>query len=260
MTEPTLAQKKNNLFIFLTGFFLTNALVAEMVGTKIFSLESTLGTSPAHLSIFGFTLDFNLTSGVLIWPFVFVTTDIINEYFGKEGVRKISFLTAGFIAFAFLIIGMATLLPPAPFWIELYKPQGLDINEAFSTIFRQGLGIIFGSLTAFLIGQFLDVYIFHKLRRITGSKMLWLRATGSTLFSQLIDSFIVLFIAFYVFGKWSLTQVISVGIINYLFKFVAAIAMTPLVYIGHYFIDEYLGKEDAEAVSREAAEKSEGFF
>lgn len=260
MTEVTLSQKKNSLFVFLTGFFLTNALVAEMVGTKIFSLESAMGTSPANLSILGFTLDFNLTSGVLIWPFVFVTTDIINEYFGKEGVRKISLLTAGFIAFAFLIIGLATILPPAPFWIELYKPQGLDINEAFSTIFRQGLGIIFGSLTAFLIGQFLDVYVFQKLRKVTGPKMLWLRATGSTLFSQLIDSFVVLFIAFYIFGKWSFAQVISVGIINYLFKFIAAIAMTPLVYMGHYFIDRYLGQEEASKISQEAAEKSEGFF
>jgi len=260
MTGETLTKKKNTLFVFLSGFFLTNALVAEIVGTKIFSLETALGVNPAHILIFGYTLDFNLTSGVLIWPFVFVTTDIINEYFGKEGVRRISLLTAGFIAFAFLIIALATILPPAPFWVEIYKPQGLDINEAFSTIFRQGLGIIFGSLTAFLIGQFLDVYIFQKLRKVTGTKMLWLRATGSTLFSQLVDSFVVLFIAFYIFGKWSFEQVISVGIINYMFKFVAAFAMTPLIYLGHYVIDNYLGKQEAEKISNEAAEKSTGFF
>lgn len=255
-----LTDKKNRLFIFLSGFFLTNALVAEMVGTKIFSLEKLLGLNPASLTLFGFTLDFNLTAGVVIWPFVFVTTDIINEYFGKEGVRRISFLTAGFIAFAFLIIGASTLLPPAPFWVDIYQEEGLDINLAFGTIFRQGLGIIIGSLTAFLIGQFLDVYVFHRLRRLTGPKMIWLRATGSTLFSQLIDSFVVLFIAFYIFGKWSVLQVVSVGIINYLFKFVAAILMTPLVYLGHYVIDRYLGKEEAEKISEEAAEKSEGFF
>jgi uncharacterized integral membrane protein (TIGR00697 family) len=259
MNTP-LTEKKNRLFIFLSGFFLTNALVAEMVGTKIFSLEKTLGLNAANLNLFGYTLDFNLTAGVVIWPFVFVTTDIINEYFGKEGVRRISLLTAGFIAFAFFIIAAATLLPPAPFWQNLYKDEGLDINLAFSTIFRQGLGIIIGSLTAFLIGQFLDVYVFQRLRRLTGAKMLWLRATGSTLFSQLIDSFVVLFIAFYVFGKWSILQVISVGIVNYLFKFVAAIAMTPLVYLGHFFIDRYLGKAAAEKLSEEAAEKSRGFF
>jgi hypothetical protein len=258
--SPDLTEKKNRLFIFLSGFFLTNALVAEMVGTKIFSLEHTVGLNPANLHLLGYTLDFNLTAGVVIWPFVFVTTDIINEYFGKEGVRRISLLTAGFIAFAFFIIGAATLLPPAPFWVSLYRQDGLDINQAFSTIFRQGLGIIIGSLTAFLIGQFLDVYVFQRLRRLTGPKLLWLRATGSTLFSQLIDSFVVLTIAFYIFGKWTMLQVVSVGIVNYLFKFAAAIAMTPLVYLGHFLIDRYLGKEEAEQISEEAASKSKGFF
>lgn len=121
--------------------------------------------------------------------------------------------------FCFFIIGLATLLPPAPFWVELYKEEGLDINQAYGIIFRQGLGIILGSLTAFLIGQLLDVFVFHRLRRLTGPRMLWLRATGSTLFSQLIDSFVVLFIAFYIFGKWNLMQVVSVGLVNYFFKF-----------------------------------------
>lgn len=264
-TTPTLESKKNQLFIVLSGLFLTNALVAEMIGTKIFSMEATLGLQPAQINLLGFTLDFNLTAGVIIWPFVFITTDIINEYFGKEGVRRISVLTAGFIAFAFLLIGTATLLPPATFWVDLYKqtPAGdtsFDINYAFKTIFRQGLGIIIGSLTAFLIGQFLDVYVFQKLRRVTGEKHLWLRATGSTLFSQLIDSFVVLFIAFYAFGPWSFKQVISVGIINYIFKFVAAIALTPLIYLGHTVIDSYLGKEHALKMSKEAADKSRGFF
>ncbi len=256
----SLDRKKQNLFIVLSGFFLTNALVAEMVGTKIFSAESILGLPPTQLNLFGYLLDFNLTAGVVIWPFVFVTTDIINEYFGKEGVKKISFLTAGLIAFAFFIIGLATLLPPAPFWVELYKEEGLDINQAYGIIFRQGLGIILGSLTAFLIGQLLDVFVFHRLRRLTGPRMLWLRATGSTLFSQLIDSFVVLFIAFYIFGKWNLMQVVSVGLVNYFFKFFAAIAMTPLVYLGHYLIDRYLGKEEADKIAEEAARKSEGFF
>jgi hypothetical protein len=260
MMEESVETKRNHLFIFLTGFFLTNALVAEMVGPKIFSLEALLGFQPAQLDLFGYTLDFNLTVGVVIWPFVFVTTDIINEYFGKEGVRKISLLTAGFIAFAFLIIAAATFLPPAKFWEELYKTDGLDINYAFSIIFQQGLGIIFGSLVAFLLGQFLDVFVFQQLRKVTGPKRLWLRATGSTLFSQFIDSFVVLFIAFYVLGRWSFVQVISVGIINYLFKFVAALAMTPVVYLGHYLIDNYLGKANAAKISEEAARKSKGFF
>ncbi len=67
-----------------------------------------------------------------------------------------------------------------------------------SGIFRQGLWIIIGSMVAFLIGQVLDVLVFHRIKKITGEKRIWLRATGSTLVSQLVDSFVVLFIAFYV--------------------------------------------------------------
>lgn len=257
-------QKRNTLFLVLSGIFLTNALVAEMIGVKIFSAEAVAGMQPAHLSILGYTLDFNLTAGVILWPFVFITTDIINEYFGKEGVRKISYLTALLIAYAFLVIAVATLLPPADFWMDVNKVDAngnsFNINYAFKTIFTQGLGIIIGSLTAFLIGQLLDVYVFHQLRKVTGSKLLWVRSTGSTLVSQLIDSFVVLFIAFFVFGNWSMEQVLSVGIINYIYKFFVAVALTPLIYVGHYLIDRYLGKDDASRLIEEAAEKSKGLF
>lgn len=257
-------QKKNKLFIILSGVFLTNALVAEMIGVKIFSAEAVAGLQPAHLSILGFTLDFNLTAGVILWPFVFITTDIINEYFGKEGVKRISYLTAILIAYAFIVIFIATLLPPADFWMDINNKDNtgnnFNVNYAFQTIFRQGLGIIIGSLTAFLIGQLLDVYVFHKLRNLTGSKLLWVRATGSTLISQLIDSFVVLFIAFFVFGNWTIEQVLSVGVINYIYKFFVAIALTPLIYLVHSLIDRYLGKAEASKLMEEAAENSKNLL
>ena len=82
-----LEQKKHRLFIILSGIFLTNAIIAEMIGVKIFSGEGTLGLAPAHLNILGFTMDFNLTAGAVIWPVVFITSDLINEYFGKPGVK-----------------------------------------------------------------------------------------------------------------------------------------------------------------------------
>ena len=92
--------------------------------------------------------------------------------------------------------------------------------------------------------------------------MIWLRATGSTLVSQLVDSFVVLFIAFYLFANppWSFKQVVAVGIINYIYKFVVAIVLTPLLYLAHGIIDKYLGKEKALELSEEAAQKSKGFF
>ena len=113
-----------------------------------------------------------------------------------------------------------------------------------------------------MLGQFLDVYIFQKLRKVTGSKMIWLRATGSTLISQLFDSFLVLFIAFYIFGNppWPFEQIIAVGIINYIYKFVVAIALTPLLYLGHNVIDNYLGKDVANEMMEEAMDKSKKLF
>lgn len=261
--------KKTNLFIILSGVFITNALLAELVGTKIFSLESTLGFNPAQINLIGdWVLDFNLTAGVVLWPVVFITTDIINEYFGKEGVKKISYLTVVFISFAFIVINIVTWLAPAQFWLDINATDGqgrpLDIDYAFGKVFLQGAAIIVGSLVAFLVGQLLDVFVFHKLRKITGAKMLWLRATGSTLISQLIDSFVVLFIAFYLLapsnGQWSLDQVFSVGIINYIYKFIVALSLTPLLYIVHYLIDNYLGKDKSDKLMEEAAEASSSFF
>jgi len=259
--ERKFHNKKTTLFIILSGIFLTNAILAEIIGVKIFSGEATIGVKPANWTFFGeYVLDFNLTAGAIIWPVVFITTDIINEYFGKKGVRKISFLTAAFIAYIFIFIAIVTQLPPAQFWLDVNStdPSGrpFNIEYAFDTIFRQGLGIIIGSLTAFLLGQLIDVFVFQKLRKITGAKMIWLRATGSTLISQFIDSFVVLGIAFYVFGNWSIEQLVAVGIINYIYKFSVAIILTPLLYLGHDIIDRYLGKEAAEKMISEASADS----
>ena len=115
---PFAETKRTRLFIVLSGIFLTNALVAEMIGTKIFSFEGTLGMDPANLNVLGFTMDFNLTAGALIWPVVFITSDLINEYFGKAGVKRISYLTAALIAYSFLVIFMAIELPAAGFWLD----------------------------------------------------------------------------------------------------------------------------------------------
>lgn len=259
--DRILEEKKNNLFIVLAGLFLTNALLAEILGVKIFSLEALLDTQPAQIDFFGqFKLDFNLTAGAVLWPVVFITTDVINEYFGKKGVKKISYLTVGLISFSFVLIYVISVLPPADFWLVVNSidPEGkpFDIDFAYRLIFRQGLGIIVGSLVAFLIAQLLDVFVFQKLRKVTGNKMIWLRATGSTLVSQFVDSFVVLFIAFYIWGNWSLEQVIAIGIINYIYKFCVAILMTPFLYISHGIIDRYLGKKNAELMTAEAAESS----
>jgi len=261
MSKSILSDKKTNLFIILSGIFITNALIAELIGGKIFSVERTLGYEPLDIPMFGdFVLQFNLTAGVVLWPIVFITTDIINEYFGKKGVRKITFITVGLITYAFIAIYLAMRLAPADFWLSVFGTDEngapFDINYAFQQVLTQGLNIIFASLVAFVIGQFVDVYVFHRLRKITGKHKIWLRATGSTLISQLIDSFVVLIVAFYILGGWSLSQVLAVGTTNYIYKFLIAITLTPLLYIAHYFIDRYLGKENAEILMEEASKES----
>ncbi|CAA9223782.1 MAG: Putative preQ0 transporter YhhQ [uncultured Cytophagales bacterium] len=235
------ANKKNKLYLVLAGIVLTNGLIAEIIGVKLFSAEAIFGLPPARIPVWdGFAVSFNYTAGVLIWPVVFITSDIINEYFGPPGVKRISYLTVAFIAYAFFAIYLVTLLPPAQYWLDVNRENGLDINFAFTKIFRQGLGIIIGSLVAFLVGQILDAYVFQYLRGLTQNRLLWLRATGSTLVSQLVDSFLVLYIAFYVFGNWDAATVLSVGFNNYIYKFLVAILLTPVLYLAHAAIDKYL--------------------
>jgi uncharacterized integral membrane protein (TIGR00697 family) len=195
------------------------------------------------------SLPLNMSIGVVIWPLVFITSDILNEYFGRAGVRKISFITAGLIAYTSLFLITANKLPPADFWIENNRLGGggdhFDINFAYNAVFRQGINIIIGSLTAFLVSQLIDAYTFQYFKKITGHRYLWLRATGSTVISQLIDSFLILWVAFNLLGNWSLNQVLQVGLLQYVYKVSLAILLTPVIYLMHFIIDRYLGKEDS---------------
>ncbi len=257
-----LHHKGVKLYLVLGAFFIANALIAEIIGVKIFSLEQTIGLSPLKIHLLNNELSLNLTAGVLLWPVVFVMTDIINEYFGIKGVRFLSYLTAGLIAFAFLIFVVAMNLSPADFFITSKQGSGVpDMEKAYEGVLGQGGFIIIGSLTAFLLGQLIDVFVFHKIKAVTGEKRIWLRATGSTLISQLLDSFVVLFIAFYIGSRvnngggdfiWPFELFIAVGIVNYVYKFLVAIAMTPVVYLVHYFIEQFLGKELATQMKSEA--------
>lgn len=248
--------KLNKLFFILSGVFLANVILAELTGVKIFSLTNFLGIGNMENPFGdGEKLNLNMSVGILIWPFVFILSDIINEYFGKTGVQRISILAAIMVFYCSIIIFISTKLPPAAFWQEINgrdeSGNPLDINFAYTLIFSQSISIIAGSITAFLLSQMVDVYTFHWIRRVTGHKKLWLRATGSTVVSQLIDSYVVLTVAFYIIGKWSFIQVLQVGTMQYLYKISFAILLTPLIYLFHYIIDRFLGNKKAEAVIEE---------
>lgn len=251
----TTVLKSNRLFIVLAGFFLTNALIAEFVGVKIFTLEGTLGIEPIQWQLLGVAGTLSFTAGVLLWPFVFVMTDVINEYYGMRGVRFISWSAVAFISYAFVAAYVSIGLAPADFWIAANQALGVeDIQLAYALVFGQGLWTIAGSLVAFLIGQLVDVTVFHRIRRVTGEKLVWLRATGSTAISQLIDSYVVLYIAF-VLGpqRWPVPQFLAVGTVNYLYKMLAAIALIPLLYLMRWLIERYLGNDLARTLRAEAA-------
>lgn len=211
--------KKDIVFVILAGIFITNAVVAELIGGKLIQV------GPFVMSI-----------GILPWPVLFLTTDLINEYFGEKGVKKLSYITACLIAYAFIILLLALLVPAA---------KGISpVNDSqFYAVFGQSMWIIAGSIIAFLVSQLIDVTVFWFFKNRTGERKIWLRTTGSTVVSQLFDSFIVLGIAFWLPGKINFDTFLSSAIIGYTFKLGIAILLTPLIYLGHHLIKKYLQEE-----------------
>ena len=252
-----LKDKSTKLFIFFTAFFVANALIAECIGGKIFSLEKLLGWAPSSFTLFGQkNLAFNLTCGVLLWPLEFVVTDIVNEYYGPKAVKRISYTAVALISYGFIMFYFAMAVPPADFWYGTGSADGIpDMSKAFNGVFGQGMWIILGSLLAFLVSQLVDVTVFHKIKKHTGEKKVWLRATGSTLVSQLVDSFIVLFIAFKIGKGWSWQLVLAICLVNYAYKFTMAILLTPLIYLVEKRIEIYLGHETAHKMKQAAMGK-----
>ncbi|MCC7502251.1 MAG: queuosine precursor transporter [Flavobacteriales bacterium] len=255
MIHSILADKATRLFIILGAFFAANALIAEMIGVKLFQLESLLGITKADFTLLSQPhLSFVLSVGVLPWPIVFILTDVINDYYGVRGVRFLTLLTTGLITFAFVVMYFAIHMPAEQgWWITSSARQGVpDMQAAFTSIFGQGMNIILGSLTAFVVGQLVDAFVFRRIKRITGDKRIWLRATGSTLVSQLIDSVVVTYVAFWIFKDMSFPMATALVLTAYTYKLAVAVLSTPLVYLVHAGVERYLGRERALHM-REAA-------
>lgn len=262
MLKNILSDRPTKVFTFMAAFFIANALIAECIGGKIFSLESVLGIAPSDFTFFGEkNLSFSLTCGVLLWPIEFVMTDIVNEYYGPKAVKRISIIAVGLICYAFLMFFFAIKATPPAWWVTSGVDKGIpNMQDAFSGIFGQGMWIIVGSLMAFLVSQIIDVTIFHKIKKVTGEKWVWLRATGSTLISQLVDSFVVLFIAFKLGSDWSWQKVLAICLMNYMYKFTMAIVLTPLIYFIEKKIDNYVGHDTAKKMKRAAMGQDEEPF
>ena len=217
------------LFVFLAGLFITNAVTAELISNKLIEI-------PLVFDVFGTEIGpFVTIVGILPWPVVFLLTDLLNEFYGYKAVRKLSWITAILIAYCFLIVGLSMEIPAVNI-----PGSNLSDDSAYNKVFGQAQMVIVGSICAFLVSQLLDASLFSWIKSKTGDRFIWLRSTGSTLISQLIDSYIVLYIGFVLPGSLTFVDFMSIAPTNYVLKIMIAILLTPLIYLGHYLIRRYL--------------------
>ncbi|PJZ69465.1 hypothetical protein CH373_15335 [Leptospira perolatii] len=219
------------LYFVLSALFLTFLILAELTGSK-------------WIQSFGFTM----TIGVIPFPVTFIVTDLLNEYYGRRGVRYLTIVGMGMIVFAYFLIQLDLGIPAV-------SNSPVD-DHSFQTVFANSGRVIAGSVVAYLLGQLLDIQVFHFLRMRTKNRFIWLRATGSTIISQLLDSYVVIFIAY--FGQYEFETLNKISSTNFLYKLGIAIAITPVIYLAHSLIERYLG-EDAKKLSERALKEGKEY-
>lgn len=250
---PVPLERREILLLTLASLFIGFFVAADLMGAKLWHF-TIFGLRPRHLGLDGD--EFIATVGILAFPLTFILTDIINEYFGRRIVRALTIIAIGVNLVLQPVVQTAVAVPVISFNPDV---SGEEMQKAYRLVLGPSWPIVIGSMTAFLIGQFLDIRIFTWLRHLTGGRLLWLRSQGSTVVSQLIDSFVVIFVAFVIIPwlfstmtPWTQAQATSVSLTNYTIKFLEAVALTPLLYIVHAAVDAWLGKATAEDLVREA--------
>ena len=234
MDKLTLNGRRQWLFVFLAGLFVTNAITAELISNKLIEI-------PISFSISGNKIGpFVTIVGVIPWPVVFIITDLLNEFYGEKAVRRISWITAILIAYCFIIVSITLQLPA-----KEIPGSSLATNAEFGKVFGQAQAVIIGSIAAFLLSQIMDATLFHWIKRKTGNKYIWLRSTGSTVISQMVDTIVVLYIGFVLTGAITMNDFFNIAPTNYLLKLGIAILLTPVIYLGHYLVRKYL-REDIQ--------------
>jgi uncharacterized integral membrane protein (TIGR00697 family) len=215
----------HKVFAWLTAIFVVSLVIADLTGAMLFSFRLPFQKDLILLS-----------AGVLPFPVTFILTDLVNEFYGKQGARFMTWVGFGMCLLTYLYLSVGSLLP--------VDARTLIPKPAFMIIYNQYTGMFIASLTAYLIGQMLDIQVFHIFRTITKHRFIWLRATGSTVISQLFDSVIVTFIAFW--GQMQVADIFKLAMGNYTWKFLIAVVITPLLYLGHYVLKRLLPRQEAE--------------
>jgi len=202
-------------FDFLVSVYIFCIAVAELMGAKTFPL----------VKIFGYQL--NASVAIFVLPLIFTINDIITEVYGRERTRSV--IRSGLLVILFILIFslLATSLPPS---IRFQTSE-----SAYDIIFGLSARIAAASLTAFAIAEFLDVFIFVKIRQALGKKALWFRNNASNFVSQFIDTSVFMFLAFYAFDKSfdnNIGFLVSLILPYWLLKCFMSVIETPLVYVG----------------------------
>ena len=212
---------QQKVYVFLTSLFVSCLIVADVIGVKIFEIPLPF-TILGHKSI-------EHTCGMLTFPITFLLGDLINEYYGPKATKQTVYIGLVMSVMVFTVMNIAQALP------YLNKPFNVT-PAAFNMIFGSAKLMYVASIAAYLLGQLLDIWLFGVIKKITKGEYLWVRATGSTLISQLMDSFVVSYIAFG-FGKRvtgqtpaSLSEVWNIACTGYGLKFVIAALITPVLY------------------------------
>jgi len=212
---------KLGMFITLVAMFMVCLVVGDLIGGKLTSF---------HL----FGKEWVFSVGLIAFPVTFILTDILNEFYGKAVVRRITIL-------AFFMVGMTLIILLAanalPFWPRVLADDWGGVQPRdFDRVFTGSMRIQLASMFAFLIANLVDIWVFFLFKRLTGNRMLWLRATGSTMVSQLIDTIVINAIVWG--GKMTFDEYVTTVITSYAVKVAAAIAITPLIYGVHEIVEK----------------------
>ncbi|MEO8550153.1 MAG: queuosine precursor transporter [Kofleriaceae bacterium] len=213
-----------NLFITLVAVFMTCLVVGDLIGGKL-------------TSFYLFGHEWVFSAGQIAFPITFILTDIINEFYGRAVVRRVTFLAFFMVGLTFCIIYLSAQLPWASFAQDAkWDEAGGVTPHVFSIVFTQATRIQLASMIAFLIGNLIDIWVFFLLKKLTGNKHLWLRSTGSTAVSQLVDTVVIS--AFIWIGKVGFERYVTIVITSYVVKLLAAIVVTPVIYAVHDVIEK----------------------